>query len=114
MTLGAVPILSALSTVQSSFGAFLLVVCALLILSFYTSVSGLFKAELFPSHVRALGVGLAHSVAAAIFGGSAEYFGLLAKQLGHESLFFWYVAAVCLVAFVTAACMREPKRSGWM
>ena len=114
MTLAAVPILTALTHVRTSLGAFALVLSALLILSFYTSVSGLFKAELFPSHVRALGVGLAHSVATALFGGSAEYFALFAKQQGRETTFFWYVAAVCLVAFLTAASMREPKKAGWM
>jgi MHS family alpha-ketoglutarate permease-like MFS transporter len=114
MTLCAVPILVALSRVQSPASAFPLVVGALVLLSFYTSVSGLFKAELFPSHVRALGVGLAHSVSAALFGGSAEYLALLAKQAGRESWFFAYVAAVCFVAFLTAFGMKEPKRSGWM
>jgi MHS family alpha-ketoglutarate permease-like MFS transporter len=114
MTLGAVPILWALSHVGSGTSAFLLVALALLIISFYTSISGLFKAELFPSHVRALGVGLAHSVSAALFGGSAEYFALLAKQAGHEFWFFFYVAAICFVGFLTALMMGEPKQSGWM
>ena len=29
----------------------------MMLLSFYTSISGLVKAEMFPPHVRALGVG---------------------------------------------------------
>jgi MFS family permease len=111
-TVGVVPVLLALSTIRSSFGAFGLVTLSLLALSFYTSISGLFKAELFPSHVRALGVGLAHSIAAALFGGSAEYLALLAKQKGHETIFFWYVAAVCLISLLTALSMREPRRLG--
>jgi len=76
MTTGAVPLLSALSTVSGAGEALMLVSLALLILTFYTSISGLFKAELFPQHVRALGVSLGHSVAAAVFGGSAEYIAL--------------------------------------
>lgn len=113
MTVGAVPLLSGLAGAGgSAFEAFALVVAALLILSFYTSVSGLFKAELFPSHVRALGVGFAHSVAAAIFGGTAEYVALLCKQMGQESLFYWYVAAAAGTAFLTALLMPEPSREG--
>src|SRR3546814_8740842 len=80
--------------------AVLLVFAALTILSFYTSVSGLFKAELFPARVRALGVGLGHAIASAIFGGTAEYVALLLKQWGHEGLFGWYVSAICAVAFL--------------
>src|SRR3546814_2412185 len=58
MTLFAVPLFGALARVQTMLAAVLLVFAALAILSFYTSVSGLFKAELFPARVRALGVGL--------------------------------------------------------
>ena len=112
MTLAAVPLLTALSTADTVAGAFALVVGALLLLSFYTSVSGLFKAELFPSHIRALGVGFAHSVAAAIFGGTAEYVALLCKQLGVESAFYWYVAFAAGTAFLTALLMPEPSREG--
>lgn len=111
MMLCAVPLLTALSGVRSSGMAFLLVLAALTILSFYSSISGLFKAELFPQHIRALGVGLGHSIAIALFGGSAEYVALLCKHLGKESLYFWYVAVICGVSFVTALMMREPKRA---
>lgn len=110
MTVCAVPLLTALSTVQTPAMAFLLVLTALAILSLYTSISGLFKAELFPQHIRALGVGLAHSISIAIFGGSAEYIALLCKQMGQEQAYFWYVAAICAIAFVTALFMREPRR----
>ena len=95
MTVCVVPLLDALSTVTESRDAFVLVFAALAILSFYTSISGLFKAELFPPHVRALGVGLAHSLSIALFGGSAEYVALLFKQAGNEQFYFWYVAAIC-------------------
>jgi MHS family dicarboxylic acid transporter PcaT-like MFS transporter len=35
----------------------LLLIFLMMLLSFYTSISGLVKAEMFPPHVRALGVG---------------------------------------------------------
>jgi len=112
MTLFAVPLLGAIGKVQTVWTAGLLVFAALAIMSFYTSVSGLFKAELFPASVRALGVGLGHAIASAIFGGTAEYAALLLKQMGHEQAFAWYVSAICAVAFVVALRMKEPRAHG--
>lgn len=112
MALFSVPLLGAIGTAQSVWTAGLFVFAALAIMSFYTSVSGLFKAELFPANVRALGVGLGHAIASAIFGGTAEYAALLLKQMGHEQVFAWYVSAVCAVAFVVALRMREPRAHG--
>lgn len=109
MTLAVVPLLTALRDVSGPWPAFGLVLTALLILSFYTSISGLFKAELFPPHVRALGVGVAHSLSAAIFGGTAEFLALWLKQSGREEWFFWYVAALCAVSFLVALTVRPPK-----
>lgn len=110
MTLAAVPLLHGLAGVESAVEAFVLVVACLTILSFYTSVSGLFKAELFPQGVRALGVGLGHAVASAAFGGSAEFVALSLKQAGNEFAFGWYVSAVCAVAFIVAWRMRAVSQ----
>jgi metabolite-proton symporter len=112
MTLFAVPLLGAIAEAKTMWAAGLLVFASLFIMSFYTSVSGLFKAELFPARVRALGVGLGHAIASAIFGGTAEYAALFMKQIGNEQAFAWYVSAVCAVAFVVAVRMREPKVLG--
>ncbi|MBE0969764.1 alpha-ketoglutarate permease, partial [Escherichia coli] len=49
--------------------AFFLIILALAIVSLYTSISGLIKAEMFPPEVRALGVGVSYAVGNAIFGG---------------------------------------------
>jgi hypothetical protein len=54
-------------------GAFGLLMAALIIVSGYTSINAVVKAELFPVEVRALGVGLPYSLDVAIFGGTAEY-----------------------------------------
>ena len=95
-----VPLMHAIAGVQSPVAAFFLVTAALAIVSFYTSISGIVKAELFPSEVRALGVGLSYAVANAGFGGTAEYVALQFKNAGRESWFFWYVAALCFIGFV--------------
>jgi MHS family alpha-ketoglutarate permease-like MFS transporter len=109
-TLATVPILTALKTVTSPFLAGGLIVVALAIVSFYTSISGIVKAELFPAEVRALGVGLAYAVANALFGGSAEYVALGLKSIGHESAFYWYVTAMLVVAFLVSLRLpRQPR-----
>lgn len=110
--LATVPILTALQGVASPFVAGLLITLALAIVSFYTSISGIVKAEMFPPEVRALGVGLAYAVANALFGGSAEYVALGLKSLGHESAFYWYVTAMMVLAFVVS--WRLPRQASWL
>ena len=105
-----VPLFSTLATAQSPAMAFVLIVAGLTICSFYTSVSGLFKAELFPVHVRALGVGLAYGVSNALFGGTAEYFALRFKDAGLEHGFYWYVSAFCVVSLVAALMLPDTRR----
>lgn len=110
--LATVPILTALQSVTSPIAAFLLIILALAIVSFYTSISGIVKAEMFPPEVRALGVGLAYAVANAIFGGSAEYVALGLKSIGHETAFYWYVTAMMVLAFVVS--WRLPRQASYL
>lgn len=109
-TLFTVPILSALQSVTSPWAAFALVMCALIIVSFYTSISGILKAEMFPAQVRALGVGLSYAVANALFGGSAEYVALSLKSVGIETAFFWYVTALCGLAFIVSLMLHRKGK----
>ncbi|MGS0743832.1 MFS family transporter [Glaciimonas sp. GG7] len=113
-TLCTVPLLHALATVTSPYAAFGLVLLALAIVSFYTSISGLIKAEMFPPEVRALGVGLSYALGNAIFGGSAEFVALKLKSIGLESTFYWYVTALCAIALMVAYWMRDPSKEGYL
>jgi MHS family alpha-ketoglutarate permease-like MFS transporter len=113
-TLGAVPLLSSLSLVSSPYAAFGLILTGLVIATFYTSISGVVKAELFPAEVRALGVGLPYAIANALFGGTAEYVALSFKSYGTETLFFWYVAAMAAVAFVASLWMPDTRKYGYL
>jgi MHS family alpha-ketoglutarate permease-like MFS transporter len=90
------------------------VTVALAIISFYTSISGLIKAEMFPPEVRAMGVGLSYAVANAVFGGSAEYVALWFKQAGSESTFYWYVTALCAVSLIVSYFMPDPSKEGYL
>jgi metabolite-proton symporter len=112
--LGAVPLLSALGKVSGSYSAFGLVLLGLLIASFYTSISGVVKAELFPTEVRALGVGLTYAVANAMFGGTAEYVALWLKSAGHEPWFAWYVAAMAVIGLVASIVMPDTRKYGYL
>jgi MHS family alpha-ketoglutarate permease-like MFS transporter len=113
-TLGTVPLLHALKDVSNPYVAFGLVVVALAIVSLYTSISGLIKAEMFPAQVRALGVGLSYAVANAVFGGSAEYVALFLKSIGSESTFYWYVTAMCAIAGIVSFRMRDSSKVGYL
>ncbi|KNC90366.1 MFS transporter [Trabulsiella odontotermitis] len=109
-TVCTVPVLSALQSVTSPIAAFALVMCALLIVSFYTSISGILKAEMFPAQVRALGVGLSYAVANALFGGSAEYVALSLKSVGVETAFFWYVTLMGALAFLVSLMLHAKGK----
>ena len=112
--LGTVPLMHALATVSSPYAAFGLITVALAIVSFYTSISGLIKAEMFPPEVRAMGVGLSYAIANAVFGGSAEYVALWFKQAGTEPTFYWYVTALCALSLVVTYFMPDPSKEGYL
>jgi MHS family alpha-ketoglutarate permease-like MFS transporter len=113
-TIGTVPLLHTLKDITNPYAAFGLIVLALAIVSFYTSISGLIKAEMFPPEVRALGVGLSYALANAVFGGSAEYVALWLKQAGNEPMFYWYVTALCAIAGLVSFRMRDPDKEGYL
>ncbi|MGC3982042.1 MAG: MFS family transporter [Steroidobacteraceae bacterium] len=111
MTLCTVPLLTALGSLTTPLTSFMLIVVALAVISFYTSISGLVKAELFPMEVRALGVGLSYAIGNALFGGTAEAVALWFKQQGMESAFFWYVTVMVAIAFITSLSMPHIKKN---
>jgi MFS transporter, MHS family, alpha-ketoglutarate permease len=113
-TLATVPLLGALGHVNGPYAAFVLVLTGLAIISFYTSISGLVKAELFPTEVRALGVGLSYAIANTLFGGTAEYVALWFKSTGREEWFFWYVTGLCALALVASLSMPDTRKHGYL
>jgi MHS family alpha-ketoglutarate permease-like MFS transporter len=104
-----VPLLTALQAAQDPIAAFALIVAGLAIVSCYTAINAVVKAELFPTSIRALGVGLPYALTVAIFGGTAEYVALWLKQAGRETDFYWYVTGCIAVSLVVYATMRDTR-----
>ncbi|MBP7650720.1 MAG: MFS transporter [Phenylobacterium sp.] len=109
-TIFTYPIFSKIAVTTDATMAFALMCALVLILSGYTAVNAVLKAELFPAHVRALGVALPYATANAIFGGTAEYIALWFKKEGMESGFYVYVAAIMAVAFLVALTLRDTNK----
>jgi len=110
-TLLTYPLLTTLSHTTEMWPAFGLLMAALIIVSGYTSINAVVKAELFPVEVRALGVGLPYSIAVAVFGGTAEYLALWAKNLGHETWYYWYVTICIFVSLIVYIRMKDTKHT---
>ena len=113
-TLATVPLLTTLSQTTSQWQAFGLIMLALLIVSGYTSINAVVKAELFPTEIRALGVGFPYSLTVAIFGGTAEYVALSFKNAGNESYFYWYVTGCIFISLLVYLTMRDTKYTSLM
>ena len=105
------PIFTTLERTRDPLTAFLLVMASLVIVTGYTSINAVVKAELFPGHIRALGVALPFAIANTIFGGTAEYVALALKDAGHERWFYIYVSVVIGCSLITYVTMRDTKRT---
>jgi Arabinose efflux permease len=105
------PIMTALESVSSPVQAFWLVLAALVIVTGYTSINAVVKAELFPVEVRALGVGLPYALAVALFGGSADLVALWFKDIGLERGFYGYVTACIACSLLVYLWMPDTRRT---
>ena len=103
------PILTTLGRTTDPVAAFGLVMAALVIVSGYTAINAVVKAELFPTEIRVLGVAFPYALANAVFGGTAEYVALWFKSIGRESWFFGYVTVMIGVSLLVYVFMRETK-----
>jgi len=105
------PIFHALESVSDPYAAFGLVLAALTIVSGYTAINAVVKAELFPAHIRALGVALPYAIANTLFGGTAEYVALWLKTQQMESAFYWYVTAMIALSLAVYLRMRDTRQA---
>lgn len=109
-TIFTVPLLTAIQHAKGPWEAFFLIAAAWLIVSGYTSINAVVKAELFPASIRATGVGVPYAIAVSVFGGSAEYLALWFKKAGMESGFYWYATAVIACSLLVYLLMRDTRK----
>lgn len=91
---------STLPSVRNPWLALLLCVIGYVFLTGYTSINAVVKAEQFPAHIRALGVGLGYALANSIFGGTAPLVYQAAKASNAVPAFIGYVTACLTVSLV--------------
>jgi len=113
-TIFTIPLLYALQATKSALVAWLLLAGAWLIVAGYTSINAVVKAELFPTRVRATGVGLPYAVTVSIFGGTAESIALWFKSIGHETWFYYYLTGVIAASLLVYTTMRDTKHQSAM
>lgn len=105
----AVPTFLTLETVTSPYVATLLIMIPLTLQSGYSANNALVKAELFPAHIRGLGVALPYAIGNAMFAGTLEIVALALKDAGIERVFYFYVAFVIAMAGVATLLLPETK-----
>ncbi len=113
-SLATVPILTTLKETESPWMAFLLICAAWLFVAGYTSINAIVKAELFPTKVRALGVGLPYAITVSVFGGTAPAIALYFKSLGHEDWFYYYLSGMICLSLIIYSTMRDTKHESAM
>ncbi|WP_353164871.1 MFS transporter [Empedobacter brevis] len=113
-TLFTVPLLTGLSQATSMWMAFAYLMVALIIVSGYTSINAVVKAEMFPANIRALGVGLPYALTVSIFGGSAEYVALFMKTQGVETYYYWYITGCIAFSLIVYFFMKDTKENSML
>ena len=113
-TICTYPLLSTLQTTKSPFVAFLLIAAAWAIVSGYTSITAVIKAEMFPTSVRALGVGVPYALTVALFGGTVDSVAQFFKLQGHEDWFYWYATACIFISLCVYISLPDTKKTSKM
>jgi MFS transporter, MHS family, alpha-ketoglutarate permease len=113
-TLATVPILTELKASKSPLMAFVLICAAWVCTAGDTSINAVVKAELFPTKIRAMGVGIPYSITVSIFGGTAPAIALYFKSLGHEEWFYYYLSGIILLSLIIYSTMRDTKHESAM
>ena len=109
-TIFTIPILTTLMAATSAWTCFVLIALAWMIVTGYTSINAVVKAELFPTGVRAIGVGLPYALTVSIFGGTVDSVALGFKTAGHETWFYYYLTGCIAISLIVYLFMRDTKK----
>ena len=94
--------------------AFGVLTLGFVILTGYTSINAVVKAELFPAHVRALGVGLGYALANSTFGGTAPLLYQASLRSDRIETFVIYATAVIALSLLVYVFFLENKGRNWL
>jgi MHS family alpha-ketoglutarate permease-like MFS transporter len=110
--MAAIPVFLALEQATSPIAATLILLIPLTLQSGYSANNALVKAELFPAHIRGLGVALPYAIGNAIFAGTVEMVALQLKAWNVERWFYVYVALIIAMAGVATLMLPETRERG--
>ena len=88
---------------------FIAMAIALTLIAAFASIGPAVYAEMFPTGIRAAGVGVPYSIAVALFGGTAPYLQTFFAERGLPAPFNWYAIALAVVSVVTVPLMPETR-----
>lgn len=103
----AVPLLGLLAPTAPR--VFLVQLLGLLVFAFYGAIAPALMSEMFPTEVRAAGIGLPYALAVAVFGGTSPYVMEWLAGIGRRGLFSWYLAALCLLSLVVSLRLVDRR-----
>ena len=108
-TLCVVPLMTGLSNATAPMQALMFVLAGMAITSGYSAVNAVVKAELFPTELRAIGIGVPYAVVVALVGGTSEFVALLFKNAGNETGYFFYVAGCIFLSLLVYLRLPETR-----
>lgn len=82
---------------------------ALIFMAGFSSIGPAVYAEIFPTRIRAVGVGVPYSIAVAAFGGTAPYLQTLFAGNGHPSLFIVYGIVLMVISALVVFTLPETR-----
>ena len=109
-----IPIFNGLGSITNPVTAFMLCMSGMMIVTGYSAINAVVKAELFPPHFRALGVALPYAITNTLFGGTAELVALSFKNAGHENYYFFYITFMISLSLITYFFMKDTKMQAWL
>ncbi len=101
-------------TVTDPLVAFAILTCGFIILTGYTSINAVVKAVMFPTHVRALGVGFGYAVANSCFGGTAPLLYVAARSNGYVTWFVVYVTLLIAASLTVYWFLLRNRGMNWL
>lgn len=107
-TLLSVPLFALLDS-SSVWSLLVAMTTGLLLFACYAAIAPTAMAELFPTQVRSVGLGMPYSLVVALFGGTAPYLVEQLTEHGHGAWFPWYICVLCLVSLLTYVTTPETK-----